>query len=355
MEGLTGMVWSDLVMMRRALDALERLTKEDPGFAAMRDTIRIGYHFRRGDHSAVVRAGEAYMQAYPPFAYLGWAITYAQTALSYLELANAERALAISGPANALLTPEYRRYVVTYSTLEATHAASLIASGQREAGEHMFRALLDRLRASGEHTRACLMHEYRLKAARLSGDRTSVRAAVQDMKDAALASGNPSAILLAATVSDLRVRARSSPLPPATCQLEVSETINETVVTAFLRGDQLFKQRAQHAIQLLGQYGSSGEAYLFWMNQGTLELAAALDRRTPPSALERALTTLPANTQQHQHTLALPQDLGTYRVVQLESGDGSCMGFAAIRSNTEDTIPEPLVADIGRALAEAAS
>lgn len=103
------------------------------------------------------------------------------------------------------------------------------------------------------------------------------------------------------------------------------------------------------------QYGSSGEAYLFWMKQGVLELAAALDRRAPPSALERALAALPANAQGHQHTLALPQDLGTYRVLRFASGDDGSIGFAAIRGDSEVAIPEALVADIGRALAQAAS
>ncbi|HTU62273.1 MAG TPA: hypothetical protein VMF89_27630, partial [Polyangiales bacterium] len=241
-EGLAGMIWSDLVMMRRAVDALAKLSSSEPAFAGMRDTIRVGYLFRRGDFAAVVRGADDYMKAHPPFRQIGWASAYAQISLSYLELGDTERALAISKGAFELLNEHHLRYVVHHSTLEAAYAAALVASGQRERGEEMFRVLIERLRASGEHTRAFLMHEYRVKVARLIGDRTAVRGALKDMRDAALASGNPSAILLANTVSELRARARSSPLPPAKQEVERPETFSvtrgeETVVTAFLRAE----------------------------------------------------------------------------------------------------------------------
>jgi len=358
-EGLAGMIWSDVVMMRRAVDALTKLSTEEPAFAGMRDTIRIGYQFRRGDFAAVVRSTDEYMKAHPPFSRIGWASAYAQIALSHLELGNLEQALAISEGAFKLFDKRHLEYVVHHSTLEAAYAAALVANGQRERGEEMFRVLLERLRASGEHTRAFLMHEYRVKVARLIGDRSAVRDALKDMRDAALASGNPSAILLANTVSELRARARSSPLPPAKREIEQPATCSatrgeETVVTAFLRAEQLFQRRAQHALHILGQYASSGEAYLFWRKQGALELAASLDRRDPPAGLERALAELPANDQ-HQVVSLSPEIGGTYTVVRLEDGS-SCVGFAAIRGGptADTTIPDALIFDIGRALADTA-
>jgi len=356
-EGLAGMVWSDLVMMRRAVDALTKMSAEVPAFAGMRDTIGLGYQFRRGDFAAVVRQGEAYMKSHPPFSRIGWASAYAQIALSHLELGNAQRALEISASACALLSDKHLEYVVHHSTLEAAYASALVACGQRERGEAMFRALLERLRASGEHTRAFLMHEYRVKVARLIGDRAAVQSALVDMRDAALASGNPSAILLADSVSELRARARSSPLPPAKLAVEQPETFSvtsgeETLVTAFLRAEQLFQRRAEHALRILSQYASSGEAYLYWIKQGALQLAASLDGSEPPTSLERLLSELPANDQ-HQ-TVSVSPELGRmYTVVRLEDG-GSCMGFAAIRGGptSDKTIPDALVSDISHALAD---
>ena len=191
------------------------------------------------------------------------------------------------------------------------------------------------------------------------GDRSAVRDALKDMRDAALASQNPSAILLANRVSELRARARSSPLPPAKHELDQPETFSvtrgeETVVTAFLRAEQLFQRQAQHALHMLGQYAISGEAYLFWRKQGALQLAASLDRRDPPAGLERALAELPANDQHQSVPLSLSPEPGrTYTVVRLEDGY-NCVGFAAIRCEpTADvTIPDALIADIGRALAD---
>ena len=357
-EGVAGMIWSDVVMMRRAVDALSKMAMDQPAFAGMRDTIQVGYQFRRGDFAAVVRDGDEYMRTHPPFSQLGWASAYAQIALSHLELGNPDRALAISESAFSLLDERHLQYPVHHSTLEAAYAVALVVSGQRERGEAMFHAMIDRLRTSGEHTRAFLMHEYRVKVARLIGDRAAVRTALKDMREAALASENPSAILLAHSVSELRARARSSPLPPTTNTIEQPETFSvtraeETVVTAFLRAEQLFQRRAEHALRILGQYAGSGEAYLFWMKQGALELAASLDRRDVPAALERALAALPANDQ--YQTLSVPQELGhKYTIVKLDGGDGR-VGLAAIRGGltfSEKTIPDALLSDIGKALAD---
>jgi hypothetical protein len=170
MEGLAGMIWSDLIMMRRALDALTKIAMDEPSFSIMRDTIALGYHFRRGDYAAVVRAGEQLMQGYGCFSYLGWVVSYGQIALSYLELGNVERALSISEQACRGLDDDLRQYAVTHFTLESAYAAALIASGQRERGQAMFQAMIERLRASGDNAPAILMHEYRVKASGLVAD-----------------------------------------------------------------------------------------------------------------------------------------------------------------------------------------
>ncbi|HET8933573.1 MAG TPA: hypothetical protein VFN67_09045, partial [Polyangiales bacterium] len=251
------------------------------------------------------------------------------------------------------------QYVIQFSTLEAAHATSLAVLGERERGERMFRELTERLRASGEHTRAFLMHEYRVKVARLIGDRSGALSALNDMREAALASGNPSAILLADSVQDRRNRFRSSPLPPAKDDARDNETASitrsdETAVTTFLRREQVLRRRAQHALHMLGQYASSGEAYLYWVKEGALELAASLDLRDPPAGLEGLLSAIPANDQVSQQTIELAQeDSQTYTVVPLYDEADSCVGLAALRDATSERadIPEGLIADIGRALA----
>jgi tetratricopeptide (TPR) repeat protein len=355
-EGLAGATWSDLIAMRRSLDALEKLAAEVPSFSNMRDTVRIGYHFRRGDHAAAVRFGEQYIAAHPPFTLIGWALIYAQVAFSYLELGQAERALEICEYAQALVGSHHRQYVVQYSTLEAAHATTLAVLGRRVEGERMFDDLVERLRASGEHTRAFLMHEYRVKVARLLGDRVGVLAALRDMREAALASGNPNAILLADSVQNRRTRSRSSPLPPAMLEAQEPDLetasmtrAHETVVTAFLRGEQDDERRAQHALHMLGQY-SGGEAYLYWVKQGTLELAASLGQRDPPAGLERLLRALPANDQSEQQTLE------NFTIVRLLDAASACVGLAALRDTTSDSeIPTALILDIGQALAHASA
>jgi hypothetical protein len=225
----------------------------------------------------------------------------------------------------------------------------------------MFSELMERLSKSGEHTRAFLMHEYRVKMAQLIGDRPGVVAALKDMREAALASGNPNAILMADSVQNRRTRSRSSPLPPANVATAEPETTsltasNETVITTFLRREQGLRKRAQHALHMLGQYASSGEAYLYWRKQGSLELAASLDERDPPAGLEGILSALPANDQLSHQTIELNEDAPkTYTIVWLTDAADSCVGLAALRDAVSDraNIPEALIVDIGRALADA--
>jgi hypothetical protein len=250
------------------------------------------------------------------------------------------------------------QYIIHYSTLEAAHATTLAVLGEHARAESMFRDLMERLRASGDHTRAFLMHEYRVKVTRLIGDRAAELAALQDMREAALASGNPSAILLADSVQNRRTRARSSPLPPARVATPDPHTLsmtslNETVVTEFLRQEHEPQRRAQHALHMLGQYASSGEAYLYWVKQGTLELAASLDQREPPSALEALLYAIPANDQLNSQQVKLTAQ--AYTVVPILSDQDSCVGLAAFRdaNGMSAEIPATLLADIGRALAAA--
>ena len=358
-EGLAGATWTDLVAMRRSLDALEKLIVEVPSFVNMRDTIRISYHFRRGDHAAAVKYGEEYITAHPPFTLIGWAITYAKTAFAHLELGNARRALEICENALAVVTDEHKKYVVQHTTLEAAHATALAVSGQRERAEAVFHELMARLRASGEHTRALLMHEYRVKVARLLGDRAGLLAALQDMREAALASGNPSAILLADRTHEL-ARRRNSPLPAASGEpgsSAMTTRAEETAVTVFLRQERGLARRAQHALHMLGQYSSTGEAYLYCVNARGLELAASLDRRDPPAGLEQLLAALSADAGLTRRTITLSGEL-TYTVVGLSNASATCVGVAALREGegpATAAIPDALLSDIGRALESAQS
>ncbi|HET8934732.1 MAG TPA: AAA family ATPase [Polyangiales bacterium] len=343
LEGIAGYTWSDLVMVRRALDALDRMAAEEPGFEGMRDMVRIGYHFRRGDNAAAVRFGEAYIKAHPPFTLLGWAATYGMVALAHLELGNAVRALEITEPATALLTSRHHPYIYHYTGFEAAHATVLAVSGQRERGESLFRALVERLRASGEHARVFLMHEYRVRQARLLGDSGALHVALRAMREAALDSGNSSAMLLATAVYERTMRTQHPP-PPAAAKPARSEL---PLVGAFLQGD------AQRALYMLSQYANGGECYLYWLKGGKLELAASLDRREPPATLERVLSALPINDVERPRDLTLSQtSVSGYTVVRLVDSADSCVALAALRGvrSGDIAIPSALISDIGRAL-----
>ncbi|HKP60444.1 MAG TPA: protein kinase [Polyangiales bacterium] len=357
-EGLAGLIWTDLVVVRRALDHLERMVVDAPSLVNMRDTMELSYHFRRRDYPATIKAGEAYIAKRPPFALLGWGVAYAMTAFSYLELNQPERALSICELASSRLTDEHRCYVGLYSTLEAAHAATLAMVGQRERAEQMFDALFARLRAAGEHACAFLMYEYRVKVARLVGDKPGMLAVLDEMREAALATSNPSVIALAERVRELHAMHRSSPLPPANGtpepDLDTRAGFEETAVTVFLRRESQPEVRAQHALHMLGQYATDSEGYLFLAKDDALQLAASLDERSPPDGLEDVLARLPANHAGVANTVDLPgAEQQRYSVFPLRAGDAR-VGLAVLR-DTRGAVPElpgSLLREIGRVLGQ---
>ncbi|HKU43951.1 MAG TPA: hypothetical protein VJR89_37580, partial [Polyangiales bacterium] len=201
LEGMAGATWTDLIMLRRALDRLEQLVQEVPSLAPMRDSIRVSYHFRRGDYAQAAALGTAYVAQHPPRSIIGWAPAYAIAALALVEIDQPEQALALTERALAAVSDEDRSYFVFYAPLEAAHATALAVLGYRERADEIFRVRLARLKACGEHMRAFIIHEYRTKVARLIGDREALIAAIKDMREAALASGNPTVIALADRVT----------------------------------------------------------------------------------------------------------------------------------------------------------
>ncbi|HKU39762.1 MAG TPA: protein kinase [Polyangiales bacterium] len=345
-EGIAGATWTDLVLLRRSLDALQRLALEVPSFAGMRDAVAVMYSFRRGDYAAAVKLGEEYMRMHAPFTLIGWAAVYAMTALACLELGRGQRALSICEQAFAPLTERHLKYVVHYTTLEAARAAAFAAVGDHARAEQLFSELMTRLRAAGEHTRACLMHEYRIDVARSRGDRPALLAALVDIREAALESRNPTVIVLADRLAAHR-EARSSPLPPPLGAAQQTQQQSETAMTVFLRQEKQPEDRARNALYMLGQYANTDEGFLFWSRDGRLQLAASLDGSAPSAALEFALAGVPAND---GSSLRLVSGEDGFRVYRLMDERSACVGLLVLREvdGVNLSVPSSVLAELGR-------
>jgi hypothetical protein len=363
-EGLAGAAWTDLIALRRALDRMERLVEDVPSLKPMLQGTRAAYHFRRGEYAQAAEIGLSYVADHPPRSLIGWGTTYAITALALVELDEAEQALQLTERALAGVTEEDRAYFIMYGSLEVAHATALAVLGHRERADEIFRIRLARLRACGEHVRAFIIHEYRTKVARLVGDRDALFEAIKDMREAAIASGNPAVIALADRVTELRARQRSSPIPPAEngarpqapVPIVPPRALDQTAVSMFLRDVKQPELRAQHALHMLGQYASSGEAYLYLVAHGTLHLAASLDDLPSSAALERRLATMVMGGREPD-LIELDDEVGEtlrYRVIRLldDSPDERCVGLVALRESISavEDVPRSLVAEIGRVL-----
>jgi hypothetical protein len=372
-EGMAGATWTDLVMLRRSLDRLERLVSEVPSLVVMRDAVRIAYHFRRGEFARAAELGERYVAEHPPRTVIGWASTYAAVAMSLVEAGQVAQAKALCERSLALVSDADRAYFAMYAPLEVAHAMALAVSGERARADEILKVRLDRLRAAGEHVSMVTIYQYQARIARLVRDRPALLQALQAMRDSALASGFPAVILLADRVAELRAKYRSSPLPPAPgAVVEREEPVDQgsaqevTAVGTFLRGFKSATMRCGHALRMLAQCAASDEAYLFATEQDELSLIAALDAREVPAELTRAVRELIRSAREDSGLVVeiLGYDAAAranarkrFRVILLPAtgaGDELWVGAAAICESQEtiEQLPMELVVDIGRVLSE---
>jgi hypothetical protein len=337
LEGLAAALWTDLLGMRRALDRLDVLVEQEPAFEQMRNLIRLPYLFRRGDFVQVAAAGEAFMRRHAPQTLIGWAVAYAIIALAYVELGNAQRALEICQTALAHVTEADREYFVMYTPLEATFAAALALTGQFERAEEVFRVRAARMAASDEPLCIAVLYEYRVKVARMRGDRTALQQALHELNGAALTSRNPGIVALSHRLG----QERSLPPKPSEQRLVVPETQSRTV-SEYLAGVENIEERARQALQVLGHYAGISEGYLYLDRDADLQLAASLNDGAPPDAVLSALQQL-AKSAPEGHT----QVADDYRAYRLEGG------FALLRA-ANSQLPETLLAEVGQSLHRAA-
>jgi tetratricopeptide (TPR) repeat protein len=364
-EGMAGAAWTDLVMHRRALDRMDVFVQEMPTLTPTRDSLRLSYHWRRGEYELAVTLGERYIAAHPPRSCVGWGPGYAALAQSLVESGNPQRAREVCEYALKHVTDADRAYFAMYGALEAAYAMALAKLGERERSSEIMQARIERLRQSGEHVNLVMMYQYQARIARMVDDRKGLMQALQAMRNAALASGFPAVIVLADRVAELRAKLRSSPLPPAKGkppeEVSTSESsMEETVASAFLRNVSSVTERTRHALRILAQWVASDEAYLIANVEGVTRVIATLDDREVPPQLVAEVGSLLEGLDATGRVIEL-EDLqrGTtkrYRVLLLPSvgKDDPWVGAAVLHEPDENTdeLPLGLVTDIGRVLSE---
>jgi tetratricopeptide (TPR) repeat protein len=213
LEAIAGAAWTDLILLRRSLERLEQLVQTVHGLSHVRDSIRVSYHFRRGEYARAAELGELYIQAHPPRELVGWAATYGVIALAWIELGQADRALRLCEQWLALVSPEDRQYFVMYGPLEVAYATALAVHGEYARAKEIMAARTASMRAHREH--ACLVLHYQDQArmALFACDRAGYNEALQAMHDTALVSGLPTVMMLADRAAE-RSKHLGSPLPP---------------------------------------------------------------------------------------------------------------------------------------------
>jgi serine/threonine protein kinase len=204
LEGMAAATWHDLVGLRRALERLDQIVLEAPALSRMREATLVPYYFIRGEYENAATTGDEYIRKFPPKTCIGWPATYAMTALAHAHLGRPARALEICELALSHVDAEDREYFVFYGVLDAAYATALALTGNAAKSAEVFRERIERMRNAGEHLRALVMHHYRIRLARLTGDQVSLQEALADMQHEAVLSRNPAAVALAQRLSEER-------------------------------------------------------------------------------------------------------------------------------------------------------
>ena len=366
---LGGAAWTDLVLLRRSLERLRRLSEDMPSLRPHLHSIQIAYHFRRGEFALAAELGERYVAEHGPHTIAGWGPTYAITALALIEAGHGERARLLCERALAVVSEADRAYTIMYGPLEVAQATALAVLGAPQRANEILQARIDRLTACGDHVGLVALHQDRARIARLLKDRVALKAALQSMRQEALSAGSAALILLADRTAELRAHHIYSPLPeaPSAAQQTTarSSTQQERAVTRFLRGCHSTTERSRQALQMLARYTASDEAYLFACAQGEVTPLAALDDRQAPEHLASVIRELiareakPAPGSFAMLATDLPNQGGEparFRVILLASdraGEG-CMGVAAMRESDTSSaeLSEAMLADLCGVLAD---
>jgi hypothetical protein len=368
-EGMAGATWTDLVMMRRSLERLDRMLDEVPSLAPLRDLLRISYCFRRGEFARAAELGEQFIAVHPPRSIVGWGSGYGITALALIEMGRGEDAKRICERGLAQLSEDDRAYFAMYSVLQIAYATAIAVLGERKRADQLLAAQFERLRSQGDQVNLVVLHQYQARLARLVGDRGALMQALQAMRNAALSSGFPAVILLADRVAELRAKHRSSPLPPPKgAELAEAPAVGaaeETAVTTFLRNLESGSVRNLQALNMLAGWVAADEAFLYARLGDGVQLVAALNQSEPPPQLtEQVRAALLGGEAAPSMTLeAEVSDPRTgqrraqrFRVVFLPSERDAegFIGAVVVREWDEqlEGLPDALIHDIGRVLAE---
>jgi hypothetical protein len=372
LEGMAGVLWTDLVRLRGSLDKLEGYVHDMPWFGPHRDTIRIAYHFRRREFARAVELGERFVSEHAPRQLIAWGFAYGLTALALVEVGEHERARQLCELSLAQLPTADRAYFPMYSTLEVAHATALALLGERQRADELWQACFERLRAGAEHANLVALYEHQARMARLLDDKPLLTAALQSMRDAALASGLPALILLADRTAKLRAKLRSSPLPPPADKtpgtdqaVEPALSSPEDAATIFLRRYKTAGERKRQALRMLAGWFASNEAYLYADDTENPQLLAAASDREAPAELAARV----------RGALSGPRDAGAlafemlevdphtglpatkrFRIVRIpdERATDTWLGAVAFcdAGDSTETLPDALIADLGRLLAK---
>jgi hypothetical protein len=365
-EGLSGALYGDVVAARRALDQLQALVAELPSLTPMRDLVRVGYHYARGDHERAVEHGLPFVAAHPPRTVVGWAVGYALTAMALVELGRADEARDLARRGFEAIPQPDLDYFGLYMPLEGALALSEAFCGNDARGDEIFDRMEARVLADNEHGVAALLHQHRARLARLKGDATMLRRSLRVMSELAESSRDPVLTAHVDRITGLSMRLTRGSDPsgliqePGDAVAHAVEAHDATLVTRVLSRCDSEAERANSALLLLAQCAGALRAYLMVPGADRPELVAQLGEGDPPTELELQMGQLlergRPGTRGRTRLRGDPATgvpPSTFVMVLLPTAEGERAGVAALEE-PEDGLMQlrpALIEQVGRGLA----
>ena len=297
--GLSGALYGDVVAVRRALDRLEAMVVEFPALTSMRDLVTIGYHYARGDYRQAVGHGLPFVSRHPPRTTVGWAVGYAMTAIGLTELGRYQEASDLARGSFEAIPEEDHAYFALYMPPEGALALTEALAGNDQLASEIFDRMEARVMAENEHSVAALIHQSRVRIARMKGDLEALRASLNVMSELAESSCDPVLIAHVDRIAGLSTRmtnASDRPGPVGLQAYDMGNTAVEpreaTLVTRVLKQSEGADERALSALQLLAQCAGALRGHLMVSSEQGAKVVAQLGHLDPPQGLEARMAQL---------------------------------------------------------------
>jgi tetratricopeptide (TPR) repeat protein len=308
-EGLSSGTQRNIVGLKRAVENLNRLSKEVPTLLPYYEITRAFQLYHRGEYQMAGEIADGLMSFMKPRNYVAWYIPRVLKAMVLNRLGDHQQAKEICAAALGDVSADDRRYFLMYGFLEFQLAMAEAGLGNVEQAAEMLDQLISVQAPYEQPAVLFFAHEYRARVALMAKDDAAYQSNLKQVRIHAQATQNPAFLAHCERFADQGTKAgmRESTMPLLDEGEEVATSISaprsDDIVKRVLSECERWQDRAQRVLHLIGEQARASMGYIYLLRDGELELAGTLGREQPPDGLEqRALQFLESGDEDDEDT-----------------------------------------------------